>query len=167
MPEEQRLDICRTALQLAEREAEQKLVLDVLGQYPSFEGLQIIAGASLPDSLDHAAATTALQIARKVGRRKPEVRQQLAKLNLKPARIQIIKAEYGAGDKVKDVTDLVRKLNLGYATLVLSEPTYNATFGGDPTPGSPKKLTIQYTMNGKEGEVTFQENAAIILPEPK
>ena len=44
---------------------------------------------------------------------------------------------------------------------------YNAAFGGDPIPGVPKKLKIQYRMNGKFGEATFDENALIILPVPK
>jgi hypothetical protein len=36
-----------------------------------------------------------------------------------------------------------------------------------PAPGVVKQLKIQYRINGKEGEVTFQENPTIMLPVPK
>jgi hypothetical protein len=167
MPDEQRMQICRTALGLAERDREKNLVLGVLERYPSLEGLEIVAEASLPDSLENAAMATALRVADKLGRRKPEVKEQLAKLSLKPVKIEIIKAEYGAGHKVKDVTGVIRGSKRIYAMIVLPSPGYSASFGGDPVQGSPKKLTITYELNGKVGEATFKENDPIILPTPK
>ncbi len=167
MPADQRMQICRTALDLAKRDREKRLVLAVLERYPTLEALEIVAEASLPDSLENAATATALLVADKIGRRKPEVREQLVKLNVKPVKIEIVKAEYGAGDKVKDVTDVIRQAKRIYSMIVLPSRGYSASFGGDPVRGTPKKLTITYELNGKAGEVTFKENEPIILPTPK
>jgi hypothetical protein len=41
------------------------------------------------------------------------------------------------------------------------------TTGGDPLPGSVKRLKIQYRIKGKVGEASFAENALILLPMPK
>ena len=48
-----------------------------------------------------------------------------------------------------------------------SDLTFNKSFGGDPAPGSEKKLTVQYKLNGKPGSATFAEGALIVLPMPK
>jgi hypothetical protein len=55
----------------------------------------------------------------------------------------------------------------GFPLIVLPQSGYNAAFGGDPVPGVVKQLKVQYRINGKEGEATFAENAAILLPMPK
>ena len=34
-------------------------------------------------------------------------------------------------------------------------------------PGTPKQLKIRYRLNGKAGEVSFPENATILLPMSK
>jgi hypothetical protein len=82
-------------------------------------------------------------------------------------KIEIIKAEYGAAAKVKDVTTILRKHVHDFPVIVLPSPSYNATFGGDPAPGVVKQLKVQYRMDGKPGEATFAENASIQLPRPK
>ena len=82
-------------------------------------------------------------------------------------KIEIVKAEYGAGTNVKDVTTILRKHVHDFPVIVLPSPSYNATFGGDPAPGMAKQLKVQYRMAGKPGEVTFAENATIQLPRPK
>ena len=51
--------------------------------------------------------------------------------------------------------------------IVLPGTSYNAGFGGDPAPGVPKELKIQYRINGKPGKVSLPENAMIMLPVPE
>ena len=90
-----------------------------------------------------------------------------SKAGLEKVKVEIVKAEYGAGETQRDVTDIL-KAQVGELQLVpLPKSTYNGSFGGDPVPDTPKKLKVQYRINGKEGEATFAENALIILPVPK
>jgi hypothetical protein len=51
--------------------------------------------------------------------------------------------------------------------ITLPSPTYSASFGGDPAPGTAKQLKVQYRINGKAGEASFAENSVIVLPMPK
>ena len=81
--------------------------------------------------------------------------------------LEIIKAEYGAGEKIKDVTAILRKHAKNYRILFLPGANYNASFGGDPASGIVKQLKIKYRIDGKEGEVSLSENATIVLPIPK
>ncbi len=50
---------------------------------------------------------------------------------------------------------------------MLSSKHYNDSFGGDPAPGTPKILKVQYTINGKAGDASFPEDSLIVLPMPK
>ena len=51
--------------------------------------------------------------------------------------------------------------------IVLPKASYNESFGGDPVPGTAKRLKVQYRVNGKTADATFAENAVIMLPMPK
>jgi hypothetical protein len=51
--------------------------------------------------------------------------------------------------------------------ITLASPNYNESFSGDPAPGKPKELTIEYRINGEPATASFPENAAIVLPIPK
>ena len=82
-------------------------------------------------------------------------------------KIEILKAEYGAGDKFKDVTGVLKRVVHDFPVIMLPADDYNASFGGDPASGVVKQLKIRYRMNGKPGEVSFAENATIVLPMPK
>ena len=106
----------------------------------------------------------ALAIVAKLGPDSSEARQVLAEFKIEPPNVAIIKAEYGAGRKQQDVTDVLRKQLKGAPAIALSAGTYNESFGGDPVPGSAKQLKIQYQLNGKSGEVIFAENQPIVLP---
>jgi hypothetical protein len=55
----------------------------------------------------------------------------------------------------------------GFNVIVMSDSSYNSSFGGDPASGVVKQLKIQYRINGKAGEVSLPENATIVLPPPK
>lgn len=64
------------------------------------------------------------------------------------------------------MTEAIQK-NVGDFPLIVLPGTFNKTLGGDPTPGMVKQLKIQYTIDGAAGEVSFAENATIMLPTPK
>ena len=118
-------------------------------------------------SFDDEATQVALAIAQKVGRRGVDVSQLLSDAGLAKVELEIVKAEYGIGSTQKDVTATIREHSGGLPLITLASPSYNASFGGDPSPGIAKRLTIRYRINGKEGEASFAENALIALPMPK
>jgi HEAT repeat protein len=167
MPDDQRAAMCRTALQAAKRDAEKKLVLEVLQRYPSVDSMRLaVEMAKLPSLKDEATAVS-LIIAEKLGGQSVDVQKLLAHVGHEPVKVEIIKAEYGAGANVKDVTTMLRKHVRDWPLIVLPSSSYNGVFGGDPAPGIVKQLKVQYRMNGKAGEASFQENATIMLPMPK
>jgi hypothetical protein len=108
-----------------------------------------------------------LAIAQKLGGKAAEVPELLAKFGLEKVKLEIVKAEYGAGATQKDVTELLQKQASDSPLISLPQPGYNASFGGDPAPGTAKQLKVQYKMNGKAGEASFAEDALILLPVPK
>jgi predicted Zn finger-like uncharacterized protein len=83
-----------------------------------------------------------------------------------PVRLEITKAEYGDGQRMKDVTELLQKQAGDSTVISLPTPYYNATFG-DPAPFVAKQLSINYRINGRDGAVVFDENAVIDLPMPE
>ncbi len=167
MPDEQRAAMCRAALATAERDAEKKLVLEVLGRYPSVAMLQIAVEAAKVPALKNDAAGLAMAMAQKIGGKSVDVKTLLAQIGHDPVKVEIIKAEYGAGERFKDVTEVLRRRVRGFPLIALPSSRYNTSFGGDPAPGTPKQLKIQYRIDGKAGEVSFPENATILLPTPK
>jgi len=167
MPEEQRAQMCQNALAAAHDNAERKLVLDVLKIHPSLAALKLAVKArQIPDLKDDAAQAT-LVIAQKLGGKGAEVGQILSQAGLEKVKLEIVKAEYGSGTTQKDVTAILQKQTGDLPLISLPSANYNANFGGDPLPGSVKKLNIHYRINGKSGVATFAEDALIILPMPK
>ena len=167
LPAEQRTEMCRAALAAATRDDEKKMVLEVLARYPSIGMLQIAVEAGKTASLKDDAARSALLIAQKIGGTSEDVRKLLAELGLETVKVEVIKADYGTEANFKDVTATVQQRVGNFPLIVLRSPSYNTSFGGDPAPSKSKKLTIKYKINDKPGEVSFPENAAIILPIPK
>jgi HEAT repeat protein len=167
MPEPQRLEICRNAFEVARRPADQKLVLEVLKLTPSVESLKLaIKAIQMPDLKEDATQAT-LVIAQKIGGTAPEAKELLSKAGIETVKLEIVKAEYGAGAMQKDVTSILQGLIGDLPIVTLPKANYNTSFGGDPAPDKPKQLTIQYKLNGKPGEATFAENALIIFTTPK
>ncbi len=165
MPEEQRVEMCQNAFALA-RPAEQKLVLDVIKLHPSEGGLKLaIKALETPDLKDEATQAT-LSVAQKLAAKGADVSSLLSTAGLGKMKLEITKAEYGAGTSLKDVTEVVQKRVGSLPIIELASANYNESFG-DPAPGSVKQLKIQYRINGKTGEASFPENAVIILPMPK
>jgi len=167
MPEEDRAAMCQKALEASRRPEEQKLVLEVLQRYPNLETLKVAIAATERAALKDDAGRAAQIITQKIVGKTPEARTMLAKIGLEPMKLEVIKAEYGSGASQKDVTEKLRKLAGDLPTIKLPSASYNETFGGDPAPGVPKQLKIQYRLGGKAGEATFPENAPLALPTPK
>jgi len=167
MPEEDRAKMCRAALQTARRDAEKKLVLEVLQRYPGVDSLRIAVDAAKDPAVKNEAAAAAIMIAQKIGGKAGDVKTLLAQIRHDPVKIEIVKAEYGAGTKQKDVTAMLRRHVRDFPLIVLPSPKYNTAFGGDPAPGTVKQLKIEYKIDGKPGEVSLPENATVLLPTPK
>ncbi|HEY1599225.1 MAG TPA: PBS lyase, partial [Pirellulales bacterium] len=167
MPDAQRAAMCQNALSAAGRPDEQKLVLAVLERYPNEESFKVAAKATQVPALSEDAGRTTLVIAQKIGGDGSRLKQLLAKTGLDPVKVSIVKAEYGAGSSQKDVTASLQKCVDGLPLIALPSPGYNESFGGDPAPGTVKILKVQYQINGKQGDVSFPENALIMLPMPK
>ncbi len=167
MPEQQRVDMCQNAFDAATRTDEQLLLMDVLALHPSPQGLRLATKAMGTRELKPAATQAALVIAQKLGGKGVNVKELLSGAGLDNVKLEIIKAEYGAGASQRDVTAVLRKQASNLPLITLASTAYNTSFGGDPAPGVVKKLRIQYRMNGKVGESSFAENALIVLPMPK
>jgi hypothetical protein len=167
LPDEERLAMCKQALATAKQPAEQKMVLGILQRYPSVAGLKMAIDAEKTPALKEEARNVALAITAKLGAKAPEAKALLEKLDFGTAKVEILKATYGAGTTQKDVTEALKKHAAGLPLITLPGDNYNATFGGDPAPGVAKQLKVQYKLNDKTGEATFAENALIVLPVPK
>jgi len=167
MPDAQRAEMCQKALEVTNRIPEQQLVLTVLQRYPSRETFDVALKAKQVPALKDDATQTVLTIVQKLGNKAGDPRELLAKASLDPMKVEVVKAEYGAGATQKDVTEALQR-QVGELPLIsLPAPSYTASFGGDPVPGTPKQLKVQYKINGKSGEATFAENSLIVLPMPK
>jgi HEAT repeat protein len=167
LSDSERMEMCRKAFDVARQPAEQKLVLDVLKRIPSQDALNMaIKGISVPELKNEASAAT-LVIAQKLAAKGVDVSEAVAKAGFEKVKLEIVKAEYGSAVNRKDVTSMVRKHAGEYPLISLPAASYNSAFGGDPTPGSPKQLKIQYRINDKPGEATFSEDSLLILPMPE
>ncbi|MFG0288663.1 MAG: HEAT repeat domain-containing protein [Rhodopirellula sp. JB044] len=154
------------AITIADRDEEKRLILDAANRYPNVAMLRIAVGLSESESLKSEAQATALKIAQELDRT-PVVEQLLAKMDLREVDIEIVRATYGSSSENVDVTARLQKLAGKLPIILLDNPNYNSTFGGDPAPGAKKELHIEYRIDGLPGNVTFDENAAIVFPLPR
>ncbi|HEV8525050.1 MAG TPA: DUF3395 domain-containing protein [Terriglobales bacterium] len=76
--------------------------------------------------------------------------------------LQILRADYGAGNRFMDVT---ARLNSQIQSDQLSLQVTNENMGGDPAVGQDKTLRIQYTYNGRPGQVAISEGNYLRLPD--
>jgi hypothetical protein len=166
MPAEQRLEMCHTAMKIANRTDEKRLVLEILLRYPSNEMLAIASEAANDPELKDEAGLVAMGIGRARGDTK-ELRKVLAQAGHQAVNLEIVRAEYGEGRQKKDVTASMKKYAGKYRVIFLPSQSYNETFGGDPAPGVVKRLKISYKINGQPGEVSLGEDATVVLPLPK
>jgi len=81
------------------------------------------------------------------------------------AELQITKAAYGyfapAGQSFRDVTGPVKAL---VAKGTLEIPANNDLAGDDPAPNIPKKLRVEFTLNGQADSTEAAENDELSLP---
>ena len=146
--------------------AERKLVLEVARRYPDIEMLKLAAKAGAEEEIKPEARIAAAAIVKKLPEESAEAYALAKGLGLEKVKLEIVKATFGAGDRQKDVTDVVRK-NAGSLTLIfIPGDNFNKVFGGDPAPGAEKHLTIEYTIDGKAGTAKIDENGTILLPTP-
>jgi len=167
MPAGPRAEMCQHALDAATRPEDQKLVLVILERYPNIDTFKVAAKAMQIPALKEDATRVAGAIAGKLGIGAADMPALLATIDLGPMKVEIVKAEYGAGASQKDVTSLVQQFAGDLPLIPLPSTNFNATFGGDPAPGLAKQLKVQYRINGKAGEALIAENALIMLPVPK
>ncbi|MCE9556966.1 MAG: PBS lyase [Planctomycetes bacterium] len=166
MPDRQRAELCNGALTAATRPEEQKLVLEILQRYPNADTLAVAVQAAQMPALKQEGSQLAAAIAKKLSGQDIEAGELVKQLQT-PVKLEIIKAQYGAGNGQKDVTEALRQVARDLPLIVLRSPSYNDSFGGDPAPGVSKKLRIEYRINGAAGDASFAENAVIMLPTPK
>lgn len=73
--------------------------------------------------------------------------------------LRVVRAHYGAGNQVADVTYAVQQaLDMQGASPVKTIRADNGTLRGDPAPGVGKTLIITYTTGGQEMTVITGEN---------
>lgn len=162
----QRAEMCRNALETAIRDEERLLALQVLEIHASPDTLAVASAAQKIPSIKEEASKTVIKIAQKIGANLDDLTSVFKNGQISPVEIEVVRATYGAGEKSKDVTAILKK-SVGKLPIVsLASPSYNASFGGDPAPGTVKQLVVQYKMNGRDGRATFDENSMIILPMP-
>ncbi len=159
--------MCLTAFGVAEKPAEKRLILDVLKRYPSVEAFKLAVRARQDPDVADEASEAMFAIAKGLGASADDLSELLAGNGIAKVNLEIVKAEYGAGDVQVDVTKQLQK-SLGETPwITLPSTSYNESFGGDPVPGTKKQLRVQYRLDGKSGEATFDENAVIFLRRPK
>jgi hypothetical protein len=145
---------------------DRRAVLDAVKRTPTMDILKMTVDAGEVPELRDEAREAAAMIVTKMTNAPPEAWQMAAKLGLPKVQIEILRATYGAGNAQRDVTTPLKKLVGSVPLIPLQANGYNASFGGDPAPGQQKKLTIQYRLDGKQGEASFAEDAPILLPAP-
>jgi len=163
----ERAKMAREAYDAAKTDAERKLVLEVARRYPDMAMLELAARAGTEAGVAPEARIAAAAIVQRLPEASPDAFRLAKGLGLEKVKLEIVKATYGAGDKQKDVTDVVRKHAGSLPLLFIPGDGFNKVFGGDPAPNEQKALTIRYTMDGKEGEAKIAENGTIELPVPR
>jgi hypothetical protein len=75
--------------------------------------------------------------------------------------LHIGRATYGSGSRIMDVT---ARLNQQIQGEQLNVEVNNQSMGGDPAPGRTKTLTLEYTLNGRNGQTSVREGDSLHLP---
>ncbi|HEX6960310.1 MAG TPA: HEAT repeat domain-containing protein [Lacipirellula sp.] len=166
LPDGERIQMAKQALEAAERIEERQLALQVLERSPTPAALEVAIEARERRGLEDAANKAAMVIVLKLVEQGADPESLLAKIGQEPMDIKIDKAEYGDGRTSRDVTDVLQQHVRGLPVIPLGA-TFNKAFGGDPAPTAPKWLTVNYTINGKAGETRIAENQSIVLPMPE
>jgi HEAT repeat protein len=167
LPADRRAEMCRTALEAAQHDEDKRLVLEVLLRYPSEQMQAIAQEATKIPALKDEASMISMAMAQTKGADRAELGKALAQASHASVKLEILQAEYGAGSQTKDVTAILRRYAKNYRLIFLPNTSYNKCFGGDPARGKVKQLKIKYRLDGKDAEVSLNENAPVVLPMPK
>lgn len=165
MKNPQRHAMMTKALEFVERKEEKELLLDAAGRYPSFFMLKTVASLSSDSTVAEKAKATGISIARKINGNQ-QVAKILKTIGVESIELEITQANYGAGEQQKDVTKMVQAAAGDFPMVVLDKPSFNENFGGDPAPGRPKFLSVNYKANGQSASAMIRENMSIILDAP-
>lgn len=84
-------------------------------------------------------------------------------LSLGAGEVEVVKAVYGAGDAVIDVTETVKTKAVNISGVLFMLTPSNAMFGKDPAPKIGKTLDLTYRQDGSEKNVKIRENTPLIL----
>ncbi len=84
-------------------------------------------------------------------------------LSLGAGEVEVVKAVYGAGDAVIDVTEMVKTKAVNVPGALFMITPSNTLFGKDPAPKIPKTLDLTYRQDGGEKTVKIRENSSLIL----
>lgn len=84
-------------------------------------------------------------------------------LSLGAGEVEVVKAVYGAGDAVIDVTEIVKSKAVNIPDALFMITPSNTLFGKDPAPKIGKTLDLTYTQDGSEKNVKIKENALFII----
>ena len=109
MPVEQRVEMCRMAMKIAQWADEKRLVLEILLRYPDEQMLALALEAAKVPELKDEAALVAMGISQARGGDTKELRKVLAQAGHQAVNLEIVRAEYGEGRQTKDVTASLRK----------------------------------------------------------
>jgi hypothetical protein len=77
------------------------------------------------------------------------------------ARLEILEASYGAGDRRRNVTSLVAAQVRGNSLQLLVS---NAAMGGDPAENQKKRLRVIYLWQGLRYQLTAGEGETLAIP---
>ncbi|WP_146390516.1 HEAT repeat domain-containing protein [Allorhodopirellula solitaria] len=165
MPPARRDSMAETAMSLSTRDEEKRLLLDAAGRYPSLKMLELTVQIGENSSLQNEAQAVGMAIARDL-EPSDRVTDLLNDLDIQEVKVEIVRARYGAPGEEVDVTERLQKQVGNLPIIRLANPNYNSNFGGDPAPGKPKRLTIEYRIDGKKGSSVFEENAPVVLEIP-
>lgn len=166
MPPAQRDEMARTAMSFCDRDEEKRLILDAANRYPSLTMLELAVQIGQSASLKNEAQAVGMAIAREL-EPSPQIAKLLAELDIEEMNVEIVRATYGADDERVDVTERLRKQVGNLPIIRLANPNYNSNFGGDPAPGKPKRLIIEYRIDGRDGKSVFNENDPVVLTIPQ
>ena len=96
IPDDERVVMCRKAIEASTSPAEKKLVLQFLGRYPTIDMLKLAAESTDVPELKEDASKASLVITQKLIGRGMATREELVKMGLDPVKFEVTSAD-GAG----------------------------------------------------------------------
>lgn len=86
-------------------------------------------------------------------------------INLAAGEIEIISAKYGSGDSWIDLTEKAKTCVIANVAALI--PADNGFAGGDPAKGKPKKLVVEYKLDGETKTAESPERQPLLISNVK